>query len=204
MGFLDVFMSIGEVIVESLSKLVPEVLKSVATIFINIGKALGLIDKGTDAEDLGDKVLQAEEQGKKPEDYDSFEEFVNSLDDFEVDPVKSKELSAEEKLTKGVEVVAQLLAEKYEGLDVKDILDCGVKNVEYLTPDRVKELGKLIQTDVGTVNDVIKYLNGTELNDAKLAKDESILVRIEKTINPSISDADALRTVRSALLNAQK
>lgn len=204
MGFFSVLFSIGSIIVGTLSKLLPEVLKAVATMFINIGTVLGLIDKDTDAEDLGDRALQAEEQGKKPEDYDSFEEFVNSLDDFEVDPVKSKELSAEEKLTKGVEVVAQLLAEKYEGLDVTDLVDCGAKNVEYFTPDRVKELGKLIQTDVGAVNDVIKYLNGTELNDAKLAKDETTLVGIEKAINPSISDADALQTVRGALLNAQK
>lgn len=195
---LDDFLSIGKAIVDSLVGLTVQVLKVVATAFIEIGKQLGLINKGTDAEDLGDKALQAEEQGISPENYDSFEEFVNSLDDFEKDPLKTEKYSEEDKLKKGVEVATSLIAEKYENLDIEDLAKCAVENSDYFTPERMKEFGELMKTSPDTVNDLVKYLNGTELNDAKLAKDETFLVRIEKAINPLISDDEALQTVRKA------
>lgn len=177
-----------------------DVLKLVATAIVEFVKALGLLDKDTDIEDLGDKVLQAEEQGISPEDYDSFEEFVNSLDDFKKDPLKTEKYSEEVKLNKGSEVVVALMAEKYENLDIENFVKCAEKNSDYFTPERNNEFAKLLKTSDGEniVNDLVKYLNGTELNDAKLAKDESILVGIEKTINPSITDDEALQTVRKA------
>ena len=46
-----------------------EGLKMVVNSLVNVCKALGLIEEDTDPEELGDKAIQAEESGIKPENF---------------------------------------------------------------------------------------------------------------------------------------
>ncbi len=42
---------------------------------------------------MGDKAIQAEEHGIKPEDFSTYSEYVKSVEDFETDSERSKEIS---------------------------------------------------------------------------------------------------------------
>ena len=62
-----------------------------------IGRALGIIKDKDQIEDLGDRALQAEEKGITPDKYSTFDEFKQALDNFELNPDKTKATSLEEK-----------------------------------------------------------------------------------------------------------
>ena len=47
-------------------------------------------NKTTNPEQLGDKALQADEDGIHPDNYDTFGEYLNAVEEFEIDPDKSK------------------------------------------------------------------------------------------------------------------
>ncbi|MDY6294970.1 MAG: hypothetical protein SPL45_01550, partial [Schwartzia succinivorans] len=101
-------IGIGE-IVSFVSALLPKIIEIVgkdllmfAQIIMGILKGLGLIKPEEDVEDLGDKALQAEEEGITPEKYDSYEEYLKAVEEFEIDPEKSKEIDEGKKLEKGV------------------------------------------------------------------------------------------------------
>ncbi len=196
--FWDSILSIGRAIVDFVEKLTVEEVKVFVKAVVELGKELGILDKDTDIIELGDKAIQAEHQGKNLEDYDSSAEFVASLDDVETDDVESEKISDEDKLTKGAELVAQLIAEKYDGFDVEKYAECQADNPEYFTPERIREFGKLIKEDCEIVNDIVDYINGSEVNIEKRIKDEEVLVGIEKAIDSSISDGEALQKVREA------
>ena len=72
-------------------------LKVVGNAFVKLGKTLGLIKPETKVEDLGDKAIQSE---YKPEDYNSYAEYVKAVEDYKLDPEKSKNISEEEKIKK--------------------------------------------------------------------------------------------------------
>ena len=70
-------------------------LKVVGNALVKLGKTLGLIKPEAKVEDLGDKAIQSE---YKPEDYNSYAEYVKAVEDYKLDPEKSKNISEEEKI----------------------------------------------------------------------------------------------------------
>jgi hypothetical protein len=61
---------------------------------------LGLIDAKDNPEEMGDKMLQAEEQGITPENFDNYDDYYQAIKDFELDPEKSAQLTERQKLDK--------------------------------------------------------------------------------------------------------
>ena len=110
MGFFDSFLGLGEVfscltsLVQGLGKLLVEAVKVIASVFTEIGKALGLIEEDFDEEEFGDKALQAEEEGSTPDRFESYDEYFEAIKNFELDPEKSEKYTEKEKLDKAVEV----------------------------------------------------------------------------------------------------
>ena len=88
-------------------------LKTLGDALIGIAKTLGLISPEEKVEDLGDKAIQAEEQGINPEDFTTYAEYVKSVENFEVDSEKSKEISEDEKSLKGIELATGLTIEHF-------------------------------------------------------------------------------------------
>ena len=58
-------------------------LKTIGNILVTLGKALGLIKPDIKVSELGDKALQS---GYNPEDYDSYLEYVNAVENYNLDP----------------------------------------------------------------------------------------------------------------------
>lgn len=167
-------------------------LKVLANAFIALGKALGIIKPETKPEELGDKAIQAEEAGIKPENFDSYAQYVKAVEGFKVDPEKSKLIPEEEKLKKGITLTSALAAEKYPDFPMETFAKHIIANPQYFTEARMTEFGKLISGNLDMAKTVLGYMNGTEHNDKKLAQAETALKGIEKAINPNISDSEAL------------
>ena len=167
-------------------------LKVLANAFIALGKALGIIKPETKPEELGDKAIQAEEAGIKPENFDSYAQYVKAVEGFKVDPEKSKLIPEEEKLKKGITLTSSLAAEKYPDFPMETFAKHIIAKPQYFTEARMTEFGKLISGNLDMAKTVLGYMNGTEHNDKKLAQAETALKGIEKAINPNISDSEAL------------
>lgn len=188
-GFL---VSAVSSIVTAIKAIVP-VLKAVANVVMSICQTLGLIKPEEKVEDLGDKAIQAGDEGIKPENYANYQDYVKAVQDFQIDPEKSKRISPEEKMAKALEVQANLLAEKAPELGVEDYLNLIANHMDYFTPERSTELGKLLLTESGAVVNVAEVMNGTEKNPDKIGEAYETLAKVEKQVDPTISDNEALK-----------
>lgn len=191
-GFIAGIVSAVSSIVTAIAKVAP-LLSAVANVIMGICKALGLCKPEEKVEDLGDKAIQAGDEGIKPENYSNYQDYVKAVQDFEVDPEKSKRITPEEKLAKALEVQANLLAEKAPELGVMDYLSLIANHTDYFTPDKTTELGKLLLTESGAVTNVAGVLNGTEKNPDKIGAAYETLAKVEKQVDPTISDNEALK-----------
>lgn len=172
-----------------------EGLKVVGTTLLGILKAAGIIQTETKVEELGEKALQAAEDpdsGIVFEDYDSFEEYVKDVDKYVIDPEKSKLHTEQEKVEKGLQLVSGLVIDKMPEIPIVEFFKMVIKAPEYFNEARLKEIVKYIVPGDSTLKDVIKFMDGTEKNTAKLESVENKLISLEKTINPLITNSKAL------------
>lgn len=192
-------IGIGE-IVSFVSALLPKIIEIVgkdllmfAQIIMGILKGLGLIKPEEDVEDLGDKALQAEEEGITPEKYDSYEEYLKAVEEFEIDPEKSKEIDEGKKLEKGVEVITATLVERY-GEVFGDVLLLVGKHQPYFQ-ERMPIIATLVRDSAADFGDIVRYIKGTE-NDTKKADDTlRILYDVEKKVNPEATIDELMKNI---------
>lgn len=167
-------------------------LKSLGNVFMSLSKALGLIKPEMKVEDLGDKAIQS---GYNPEDYDSYAEYVKAVEDYDLDPEKSKLTTEEEKIKKGMELATGVTIEKYQEFPIEDFCIAVGNNQKYFTSEKMGEIAKLIQSDGQYIPNLLNYMNGTEKDSAKIQNAVETLVGVEKSVNPAISDKDAYKQV---------
>ena len=170
---------------------------AVSKLVTAIGKALGLIKEDEKPEDLGDKALQAEEQGITPDKFKSYEEYANRIQNFELDPEKSKNYSTEDKMKKSMEVYSKLIAEKYPemAVDLDKLATLEQKNPGYLTDARIDQISEMVKDDPKLVGDIGRYLSDSETDTVNISNTIDKMMNIEKGANPGMSDAEAYKTV---------
>ena len=186
-------VAVSAVSVTKIITIVGTALKNLGNALMGIAKVLGLIEKDERVEILGDKAIQAEEQGIKPEDFSTYSEYVKRIEDFEVDSEKSKEISEDEKTLKGIELTSGITIEHFgDKFPVEEFFKFAAKHPEYFREDRMSEFGQIMENEPEKAKNIFAYMNGSESNDAKLEEAVSALKGIEKTIEPEISDREAL------------
>jgi len=183
--------AVGSVVVEGAKKFLEfemDKLKTIVTILETIAKALGIIKPEEDTEELGDKAMKAE---KKPEDFDSINEYIEYLrNEIKSSKEELEALPKEQRLARsaiGSALLSKAISEKKDinipvefwneavgmGLDAKQI-DVFLKKFQ----------------DAGVApSDFLKYLK-RELNEEKENKMDSILEQTYRELEPEISDKD--------------
>ena len=156
-----------------------EVLKLTVDIIEGLAKKLGLIEEEEETEDLGDRALQAEEAGHKPEDFANYDQYLYFIRDFELDPEKSDELSEEEKLAKGLEVITSRIEDK---LDTKmdELVIEVAKNPEFYNEDRLEKYVTKFKEEGLSLNEIAS--DDSEIDDIKF--------EVEKELNPELNDME--------------
>lgn len=105
-------------------------------------QGLGVFKKTETVEDIGDRALQAAEDGITMDKIDGFENYMDALRNFEPNPDKSKGYSSEKKLVAGLGVGTKGIEEKFNAepgsLDSMWLLP--MANSEYFTPERMQGL----------------------------------------------------------------
>lgn len=200
-GLIVTALSVGAKVLSVIGELSVALkgMELIGKVLVSIAKALGLIeDKSIETEELGDKALQAEMEGIKPENYKTYQEYMKAIENFELDPEKAKNWTPEEKVGKGIEITSALLVEKY-GPDIESLLVEVVKNPEYFNNNRIEEYIKLVSDKKISYSEISDYLDGNIRKFEHQDKINNAMLDVEKRINPDISDGNAQR-----LINGQK
>lgn len=167
-------------------------LKTIGNILVTLGKALGLIKPDIKVSELGDKALQS---GYNPEDYDSYLEYVNAVENYNLDPEKSNLTTEEDKLKKAMELAVGVTIEKYDNLPVQEFCIAVGENIKYFTETKIKEIGKLIQLDESNISRILNYINGTERDSKQIQRVVDTLMEVGKISNPEISEKEAYKDI---------
>jgi len=184
------------------------VMKGIGAAITGFAKALGIgVDKDDkDVEEIGDRAMQAEEKGMTPDKFDNNEAWLNEIekDDWGYDPEKNKDLDPREKMAKGIDVSAALCAEKLpDDLHLGDFFNTVFKNYELFTPESMTELGKMANNNIDDFRKVVNYVTGKMDDFAEIRAARELLMTVEKTVNPSLSDDDAWSVV-AGMFNLEK
>ena len=104
-------------------KLAIDVVKNIGNAMVEFAKELGVIPN-IEVNELGARTIQAMENGIRPEDFATIEEWVNELmkDDWGYNPEISEHLSQEEKVYIGIGTIVAYLVDKFEQLPIKNLL----------------------------------------------------------------------------------
>ena len=167
-------------------------LKSLAAPLLELGKELGLIESETDVEDLGDKAIQSD---LKPDDFDCYEEYLKAVEDYKLDPEKSKLSTEEKKIQKGIELTVGVMIDKYREFPMGEFINMIGHNQSFFTESKMGELAIVIKTDGQSISDILHYVDGTEKNSTKIQGTVDTLLEIEKNTNPGLSDKEAFKNV---------
>lgn len=198
-GFVGSIASAAVTVVNSLAVvgMAVEGLKVIGGALLNLAKSLGLIKPQMQVDELGDRAIQS---NYDPEDYNTYDDYVKAVEQFELDPEKSKTISEEEKIKKGTELAAGLMIEKYNDCPMeKFCVEIG-NRPDFFSEGIIKGVGNLIASDKNMISDITGFLDGTLKNDDKLEDISGKLADIYKAENPGISEGDAL----AALLAKRK
>lgn len=169
-----------------------EGLKVIGGALLNLAKSLGLIKPQMQVDELGDRAIQS---NYDPEDYNTYDDYVKAVEQFELDPEKSKTISEEEKIKKGTELAAGLMIEKYNDCPMeKFCVEIG-NRPDFFSEGIIKGVGNLIASDKNMISDITGFLDGTLKDDDKLDDISGKLADLYMAENPEISYGDAVATV---------
>ncbi|WP_188630740.1 hypothetical protein [Oceanisphaera marina] len=160
-------------------------------------RGLGIFKQDEAVEDMGDRALQAADEGITMDQFDDFESYMNALRNFEPDPEKSKNYSPGTKLVAGLGVGTKGVEEKFNAepgsLDSMWLLP--MANPEYFTPERMQGLVSAGRLGGDTFAYLEKRLTGGESRTFEKA--------LEMDKSGNVIDADKRGELYQALEDAQ-
>lgn len=165
----------------------------IGQILMTVAKSLGLIeDDQQSVEDLGDKAIQAADEGIVPENYESYEQYLHDVENFELDPEKSASIKQEEKIAKGAEVLLKAADEKLgtDGIVVVNLLNAMASNQDFF-----REFGgavdKAIKENPELIKTISSFVADRKLSDGDVDAMTDKMVDIIKTAKPEMSTFEA-------------
>jgi hypothetical protein len=165
-----------------------EVIKAVAYFATAVLQVLGIFQPHEEIQEMGDRALQAGEGGIHPEDFDSYDEYMEKIRAFELDPEKSRSYSLEQKFLAGMAVGGKGLEAHFNA----DPADLGKLVSLFLHSGRDWNSGRVGEylKAVGDFGKLERYFNDQgSLGEAM--KTEAQLVAAERKLSPELSDDEA-------------
>lgn len=176
-----------------------DIFLKVSTALTAFANALGVIAE-KDPERLGDKIIQAEEEGIKPEKYEKYEDYMKAIGEFEIDEEKSKEIDKNEKLLRGTDAAAKVIESKFPEHDVAGFMTSVAlsdENKKYFASDSFKEILNEVKDNPDVIDSLSKLLQGKDMSEQEYYDVIDRLSTIEKRLDPSKSESEIAERLRS-------
>ena len=188
--------SLGSALVSSTTKLLEvagKYLGPIVQIVQAVAQMLGVVKPEDDLEELGAKAMVAEQ---KPEDFDSYAEYIDYLrNDVELDKDKFENASEKEKLARkavGASIAIKGIEEE-KGFDIP--IDTWVSLAKLNFEDKEKEVDAILDTFKGEgLEEFTKYTKG-KLSPEKGLEVGDTLVEMYKELEPDASPEDIEKKV---------
>lgn len=166
-----------------------EAFKVVAQIVDTISLVFGIFKGGENTENMGDRALQAAEQGITPDDFDDHAQYMDALRDFKLDDAKSEKTPVEQKIIAGFALAGRGLDDKFNSPEgtMSSLIPLIAANPLYFSADKLIQILKSGQ-DIGTI---IEYFEG-KLGGGEALETEDKLVQMTQT-DTSAEDEQSIR-----------
>jgi hypothetical protein len=148
-------------------------------------QVFGIFKPGDNLEDIGDRSIQAAEKGITVDQFDDFDQYMESLRNFDLDPQRTTEISTEAKTVAGLAIGSKGLDEKFEvnAGTMANLWVLVASNPAYFNADRLQSiLNKTV--DIATVLD---YFDN-KLTPTEALATEKTLVEAEKSFSADKDD----------------
>lgn len=186
--------SFASSIVSSVSGMLSTALPRIATVLGNtenwgvlsnivsaVARIFGAFTPQETVEDMGDRTLQGAEDGIRPENFDSWDEYVARIRAVELKPELSERFTLEEKTSAGLAMAVRAMEEK---LDLPNGALVGLPLLAALNPNyfSAERLAGLLRTTHDIVS-VVEYVDG-KLGTTDGRSVEDILLRTGQQLEP--------------------
>jgi hypothetical protein len=175
-----------------------EKLNIVKEIIIGVGKLLGIIDTNEEkAEELGNRILQAEEHGIKRGDFSSFEEYKSKIYSLDLDEKLSEKFNIEDKISNALIYYVDKFENKLNvnfGEDKSFLLTVANKP-EYFTEDRIASYIKEFSNSDNSIGKVNDFFIGNKMSLKEEIDIEERLCKLEKELNLEKDKEDILKEI---------
>ncbi|ETJ17702.1 hypothetical protein Q604_UNBC18735G0004 [human gut metagenome] len=168
------------------------VIQVIATVIGRIADMLGVKEKEDSTEEIGMKAEEAEKKDIKPENFDSYQEYINYIrQEIEIDKKKLNNLSDEEKVKYGTVGTAILVKgieekEKFE-IPAEFVVEIGKQD---MSMEETRQYIKEFKEQNLELKDFTNYLKGTIDNVKTIREVGHAIESAIKELNPDMSDRD--------------
>ncbi len=145
-------------ILTTIAAVIPHpVVKAVVTCANALLHALSIFHPNENIQDMGDRALQAAEKGITMDKFEDFDDYIDALRKFELNPEASEKYGAAEKLIAGLGVATVGIEDKFnaEPGSLSNLWLLPATNPEYFTAERLKSLLE----NGGSIGDISAYLD---------------------------------------------
>ncbi|WP_105258775.1 hypothetical protein [Pseudoalteromonas sp. T1lg88] len=158
-------------------------------------QAMEVYKSTASAEKLGDKVIQAEQQGVTLEScMGDYKAYQNKIDNFNLDADKSLIIPVEEKLSASLVLMTIELEERY-GPEIVGIFGLINRNSDFFSSDRISKYLEACDQAYISISDICSYFN-SNLNRQDSNLVEKKLIEIEKSIKSDINEGNIVSSIR--------
>ena len=169
-----------------------EVFNKVVSIAETLMHVLGILKPEEKLDEMGDRALQAVEKGIVPEKFEKYEEYVNAIRNFELDPEKSRSVEREVKVTVGFAIAGKSMEEKFnmtKGAS-EDLLKLIVYSPEFFNEHRLERVVR----SGHNIGLIVDYFDN-RLSPSQAGELKTSLFNLEKGNNPGVQENDFYKEV---------
>lgn len=172
-----------------------EAITNVVRVAEVISQVLGVLKPGETASGMGERALQAAEQGITPQGFDNHDDYLDALRKFQVDPGKQHDPFVTN--VSGLALVSVAMDAKLNVADGTSgrLWQLVAADGDYFTADKIM---KLVQTGQN-IADVVDYYTG-KMGGAESLQTENELLKLDKANHPSTDE----NTLRERMYTAQE
>lgn len=185
--------SVGGAIAAAVKTVGPLIANGFKTFTSFVGPALqgvfgmfGAMKPGENFEDLGDRAYQAGEKGIRPEKFDQYDDYLDEIRNFELDPEVSKQ-NTEAKTIMGVMVAGRSLEEKLDLPDSSSMAMVSAIMANTFTPTFFSQdrMQAILENKLSFIQ-IDSYIKG-DLEPKQEEYLEENLFDVEKKLDPEVT-----------------
>lgn len=161
-------------------------------VLVDMAKAFDIISHSESITDIGDKVIQAEEAGIICEDFETYEEYIAAIENFDIDLDKSKTIDDKDKLIRGLEMIVTGIENKFNDIPIFELAFIIPISVPmFATNIYLKVLIEIIKNNPDVVIPLVKYLSDKPAKDEEISLAFNTLTKIIMEADHGISEENA-------------